>query len=415
MWPRWRFPTDRSTWWSARCRCTTGPTRPQGWSRSAACCAPAAGRWSGTSGPASGRIRSDHAARVRPPRSSKRVVPPFGWSARRHGAGPGSSSSPSGSSWPATRNANDRHLGTPSKHFGSVRAVEDLTFEVPAGKVTGFLGPNGAGKTTTLRMLLGLVAPTNGQLLIGGRRYQDLPSPRRVVGAVLEATGFHPGRRGRDHLRILAQVAGVATSRVEEVLEQVGLAAGGGRRVGGYSMGVRQRLGLAGALLGDPEVLILDEPGNGLDPGGRAWLRAMLQQFAAQGRTVLVSSHVLSEVAQTVDQVVIISGGWLRFAGPIRELGEQRVTITTPEPVRLRSVLRGRGYQVDVIDASALEAHGAIAEEVGRLAACEQIPLFGLHGSGESLERAFLRLTQDPTSSPGVRAAVAGSRGAGAW
>jgi ABC-2 type transport system ATP-binding protein len=281
-----------------------------------------------------------------------------------------------------------------SKYFGSVHAVEELTLEIPAGRVTGFLGPNGAGKTTTLRMLLGLVEPTNGQVLIGGRRYQDLPCPRRVVGAVLEATGFYPGRRGRDHLRILAQVAGVPKSRVEEVLEQVELAADGGRRVGGYSMGIRQRLGLAGALLGDPEVLILNEPGNGLDPSGMAWLRTMLQDFATQGRTVLVSSHVLSEVAQTVDQVVIISRGWLRFAGPIRELGEQQVTITTPQPGRL--------------------AHGAIAEEVGRLAAAEQIPLFGLNASGESLERAFLRLTQDPTRNPGVPAAAAGSRGAGA-
>jgi ABC-2 type transport system ATP-binding protein len=301
-----------------------------------------------------------------------------------------------------------------SKYFGPVHAVEDLTFEVPAGRVTGFLGPNGAGKTTTLRMLLGLVAATNGQVLIGGRRYQDLPCPRRVVGAVLEATGFHPGRRGRDHLRILAQVAGVPKSRVEEVLEQVELGADGERRVGGYSMGMRQRLGLAGALLGDPEVLILDEPGNGLDPSGMAWLRTMLQDFAARGRTVLVSSHVLSEVAQTVDQVVIISRGRLRFAGPMRELGEQRVTITTPEPARLRSVLRGRGYQVDVVDASTLEAHGAIAEEVGRVAAAEQIPLFGLHGGGESLERAFLRLTQDSTGNPAVRAALAGSPGEGA-
>jgi ABC-2 type transport system ATP-binding protein len=207
-----------------------------------------------------------------------------------------------------------------SKHFGRVRAVDGLTFDVPAGQVTGFLGPNGAGKTTTLRMLLGLVTPTAGEALIGGRRYADLPAPRRVVGAVLEATGLHPGRRGRAHLRILAQVSGVGQDRVDEVLDQVGLSADADRRVGGYSLGMRQRLGLAAALLGDPRVLILDEPGNGLDPAGMAWLRALLRNLAGQGRTVVISSHVLAEVAQTVDRVLILSEGRLRFAGPLAEL-----------------------------------------------------------------------------------------------
>jgi ABC-2 type transport system ATP-binding protein len=209
-----------------------------------------------------------------------------------------------------------------SKHYGRVRAVDGLTFDAPAGKVTGFLGPNGAGKTTTLRMVLGLVAPTSGQALIGGRRYRDLPHPRREVGAVLETTGFHPGRRGVDHLRIVAQAGGVPAGRVGEVLAQVGLAADGGRRVGGYSLGMRQRLGLAAALLGDPRVLILDEPGNGLDPGGMAWLRGLLRELAGEGRTVIVSSHLLAEVAQTVDHVVILHAGQLRFAGPLAELGD---------------------------------------------------------------------------------------------
>jgi ABC-2 type transport system ATP-binding protein len=208
-----------------------------------------------------------------------------------------------------------------TKRFGQVAAVDDLTFDAPTGQVTGFLGANGAGKTTTLRMALGLVTPTAGEVLIGGRRYRDLPQPRRVVGTLLEATGFHPGRRGRDHLRILAQIAGVPRSRVDDVLRLVELESAAERRVGGYSLGMRQRLGLAAAMLGDPEVLILDEPANGLDPVGMAWLRELLRSLAASGRTVLVSSHLLSEVAQTVDQVVIIHEGQLRFAGPLDELG----------------------------------------------------------------------------------------------
>jgi len=207
-----------------------------------------------------------------------------------------------------------------TKDFGRVPAVRDLTFDVPAGRVTGFLGPNGAGKTTTLRMLLGLVTPTSGRALIAGRCYADLVRPRTAVGAVLEATGFHPGRRGRDHLRLLARATGVSTARVDEVLDVVGLAADARRRVGGYSLGMRQRLGLAAALLGDPGVLILDEPANGLDPEGMAWLRELLRGMATEGRTVLVSSHVLSEVAQIAEHVVIINQGRLRYAGPLADL-----------------------------------------------------------------------------------------------
>jgi ABC-2 type transport system ATP-binding protein len=203
-----------------------------------------------------------------------------------------------------------------TKRFGAVTAVRDLSFDVPPG-VTGFLGPNGAGKTTTLRMLLGLVRPSAGTATIGGRRYADLPHPRRVVGAVLEAAGFHPGRSAREHLLILARLDGVPGRRVDAVLDEVGLAGDARRRVGGYSLGMRQRLGLAAALLGDPEVLVLDEPGNGLDPAGMAWLRALLRDLAAQGRTVIVSSHVLAEVAQTVDRVVIVAGGELTYAGPL--------------------------------------------------------------------------------------------------
>jgi ABC-2 type transport system ATP-binding protein len=207
-----------------------------------------------------------------------------------------------------------------TKRYGAVTAVDALTFEVEPGVVTGFLGPNGAGKTTTLRMLLGLVAPTAGEALVDGRHYADLKDPRRAVGAVLETTGFHPGRTGRDHLRVLAQAAGIPRSRVDQVLGQVGLADAAGRRVRGYSLGMRQRLGLAAALLGDPRVLILDEPGNGLDPAGLAELRELLRALAADERTVLMSSHVLSEVAQTVDRVIIIAGGTLRYAGPLTRL-----------------------------------------------------------------------------------------------
>jgi ABC-2 type transport system ATP-binding protein len=208
-----------------------------------------------------------------------------------------------------------------TKHFGRVTAVKNLSFTAPAGKITGFLGPNGSGKTTTLRAVLGLVRPSAGEALIGGVRYGQLARPRRSVGALLDAPGFHPGRRARDHLRVLAAADGLPDRRADEVLGQVGLASSGGRRVRGFSLGMRQRLGLAAALLGDPAVLLLDEPANGLDPAGVAWLRGLLRSLAGEGRTVVVASHLLSEVAQTVDNVVIVSAGQLRFAGPLGEIG----------------------------------------------------------------------------------------------
>jgi ABC-2 type transport system ATP-binding protein len=208
-----------------------------------------------------------------------------------------------------------------TKQFGQVTAVREMSFTAPAGKVTAFLGPNGSGKTTTLRMVLGLIQPTAGLALIGGVPYRRLPSPRHTVGALLEATGCHPGRRARNHLRVLAAGAALPDSRVDEVLDQVDLTAHAGRQVRGFSLGMRQRLGIAAALLGDPGVLVLDEPANGLDPAGHAWLRGLLRNLADEGRTVLVASHLLSEVAQTVDHVVIVSAGQLRFAGPLREIG----------------------------------------------------------------------------------------------
>jgi ABC-2 type transport system ATP-binding protein len=208
-----------------------------------------------------------------------------------------------------------------TKTFGRVTAVRGMSFTAPAGQVTGFLGPNGSGKTTTLRIVLGLVRADAGAALIGGVPYGRLAQPRRMVGAMLEATGFHPGRRARDHLRVLADAADIPGRRVDEVLDQVGLAPAARRRVREFSLGMRQRLGLAAALLGDPRVLLLDEPANGLDPGGIAWLRGLLRGLADEGRTVIVASHVLSEVAQTVDRVVIVSSGEVRFAGPLGEIG----------------------------------------------------------------------------------------------
>jgi ABC-2 type transport system ATP-binding protein len=214
-----------------------------------------------------------------------------------------------------------------TKRYGEVLAVEDLTFSLEAGTVTGFLGPNGAGKTTTLKLLLGLAQPDVGEALVFARRYGELDSPARRVGAVLESNDFHPGRSGRDHLRMLALAAEIPGGRVEDVLELVELAPVAGRRVKTYSLGMRQRLGLAGALLGDPELLVLDEPANGLDPAGVHWLRGFLRRFAGQGRTVLVSSHVLAEVAQTVDRVLIIDHGHLRASGSLADLTEHGRTL----------------------------------------------------------------------------------------
>ena len=209
-----------------------------------------------------------------------------------------------------------------TKTFGRVTAVQDMSFTAPAGKITGFLGPNGSGKTTTLRMTLGLIRPTAGTALIGGVPYGQLGHPRGRVGALLEATGVHPGRRARDHLRVLAAAERIPDRRVDEVLGLVDLADVAARRVRGFSLGMRQRLGIAAALLGDPDVLILDEPVNGLDPAGIAWLRGLLRHLATEGRTIVLASHLLSEIAQTADHVLIVSTGQLRFAGPLREIGE---------------------------------------------------------------------------------------------
>ena len=283
-----------------------------------------------------------------------------------------------------------------TKRFGQVLAVDGLSFTVEQGTVVGFLGPNGAGKTTTLRCLLGLATPTAGSATIHGRRYQDLESPIRQVGAVLEAAGFHPGRTARNHLRWLAAVGRLPSRRVDEVLELVGLSQAADRKVRGFSMGMRQRLALAAALLGDPGVLVLDEPANGLDPEGIRWLRELLRRLAREGRTILVSSHVLAEVAQTVDRVVIIHRGRLVAQATLEELTAARVRqvrARSPRVGDLAQALGAAGYQVTAVKGDALTVQGVTAEEVGRLAAEAGVPLYELTSEHSSLEEVFFELT----------------------
>ncbi len=281
-----------------------------------------------------------------------------------------------------------------TKRFGAVAAVNALSFQVQPGRVTGFLGPNGAGKTTTLRMLLGLVRPSEGRATFGGVPYAELPSPLRTVGAALEAASFHPGRSARSHLRIAATASGLARDRVEEVLQLVGLGEFADRRVGGYSLGMRQRLGLAFALLGDPGVLVLDEPINGLDPEGIKWIRSLLRALAAEGRTVLVSSHLLSEVQQSVDDVVIISRGELVHAGTLASLSagdSVSVLVDAPDRSALGAALAAAGYSVTPAR-SGLVVAGVEAEDVGRTAFEAGIPLSALHRQASGLEDTFLHL-----------------------
>ncbi len=285
-----------------------------------------------------------------------------------------------------------------TKRFGSLVAVDGLSFELAAGTVTGFLGPNGAGKTTTLRMLLGLAAPTKGTALVFGSRYRDLADPIRRVGAVLEASDFHPGRRGRDHLRSLAYATRTPQSRVDEVLRLVELEGAGRRRVKTYSLGMRQRLALAGALLGDPELLVLDEPANGLDPEGVHWLRDFLRAFAAEGKTVFVSSHVLAEVAQTVDRVVIINKGRLVTESPLNDLTARAagaVHVRTPQRAQLEAVLHAAGLRTTTLNGSELLVAGAQAATVGELAAGAGVVLHELVQEATSLEEVFLDLTAE--------------------
>jgi ABC-2 type transport system ATP-binding protein len=284
-----------------------------------------------------------------------------------------------------------------SKHFGQVQAVKDLSFDVGVGRVTGFLGPNGAGKSTTLRMLLGLVRADAGSATFAGTKYHELEHPSSQVGAVLEDASFHPGRSGRNHLRVLATAGDHPEGRVDEVLEQVGLTDAADRRVKGYSMGMRQRLAIGAALLGDPQVLILDEPANGLDPPGIRWMRELVRAQAGRGRAVLISSHLLAEVAQSVDDVVVISRGTLRASGPLEQvLGgtEDPVTrVRSADNDRLAGILSDQGTASEPAPDGSLLVRGASPEVVGAVAAENGIAIAELAAVSRTLEDAFFELT----------------------
>ena len=284
-----------------------------------------------------------------------------------------------------------------TKRYGELAAVDDLSFSVRRGAVTGFLGPNGAGKTTALKAIVGIARPTAGRALIHGTPVAAAHPDARSLGVYIESTGVHPGRSARDHLRSLAALAALPADRVDEVLELVGLAQAARRRVGTYSTGMRQRLGLAAALLGDPAILVLDEPLNGLDPQGIRWLRTFLRERAAAGGTVLLSSHVLTEAAQTVDDVVVIHNGRLLFEGAIGELtrlGGSRVAVRTPTPERLAAVARQAGGRVQ-LEGTRVLIEGIDAAQVGELAHRERVSLHELASDDASLEQVFFSLTED--------------------
>ncbi len=284
-----------------------------------------------------------------------------------------------------------------TKHYQGVKAVDNLSFVVEPGRVTGFLGPNGAGKTTTLRMILGLVEPTAGTATIGGVRYAGLDQPIRRVGGVLEASAAHRGRTGRNHLRIICQAAGLPLARADEVLELTGLTPAGGRAFGGYSLGMRQRLGVAAALLGDPQVLILDEPANGLDPEGIRWMRDLLRTLAARGRTILVSSHLLTEMELLADDLVIIAAGRLAAQGPIASITGSmthggRTLVRTPEMEKLAAAL-GPGALVTPGGAGEAYITGVDAVAIGDAAQRAGIAIHQLTTELPDLEDVFLQLT----------------------
>lgn len=285
-----------------------------------------------------------------------------------------------------------------TKRYGTTTAVDDLSFSVPPGRVTGFLGPNGAGKSTTMRMILGLDNPTAGHALVTGRRYRDLAHPLRTVGALLDAKWVHPNRSARAHLRWLARSNGIPSRRVDDVLEAVGLGPVAGRPAGGFSLGMAQRLGIAGALLGDPEVLLLDEPVNGLDPEGVLWIRGLMHRLADEGRTVLVSSHLLSEMALTAHDLVVIGRGRLIWQGGAEEFvvqaTETGVRVRTPDAATLRVLLEQEGARVDA-EGDTLIVTGASSSAIGETCAANGIALHELSLQRGSLEEAFMRLTGD--------------------
>ncbi|GAA1819578.1 ABC transporter ATP-binding protein [Luedemannella flava] len=285
-----------------------------------------------------------------------------------------------------------------TKQYKTVRAVDGLSFEVEPGRVTGFLGPNGAGKTTTLRMLLNLVRPTAGTATIGGLRYADLPDPVRTVGAVLEASAAHKGRSARNHLRVICRAAGLPDRRADEALDMVGLSTAANRKFKGYSLGMKQRLGIAAAMIGDPRVLILDEPANGLDPEGIRWMRQLLQALAAEGRTVLVSSHLLSEMEILADDVIILAAGRLITQGPVDTVlgsmgGAGRTRVRTPDPAALTAAL-GEGAKVTTDVDGDLWVTGPDAVAVGEAAHRAGVVLHQLTTERPDLEEVFLELTK---------------------
>ena len=289
-----------------------------------------------------------------------------------------------------------------AKTYGNHEAVVDVSFTVERGSIVGFLGPNGAGKTTTLRALLGLVEPTSGSALFGTTRYRDLPDPSRLVGALLDAHVGHPGRTAVGHLSVLAAPLGITRMRVHAVLDQVGLADAAKRRIGGYSQGMRQRLGLAGALLGAPEILVLDEPSNGLDPDGIRWLRHTLRDFAAAGGTVLLSSHVLAEVAQTVEEIVVIGEGRVLAQAPVADFtsglaGGKATRVRTPSLDLLTDALDAAGHRYERLEHDVLRVQGTAPDELGRLAATAGAVVYELTPEVVDLETAFFDLTETRT------------------
>ena len=285
-----------------------------------------------------------------------------------------------------------------SKHYGNTVAVDNLSFTVKPGRVTGFLGPNGAGKSTTMRMMLGLDRPSSGRVLIDGKRYHQLRQPLRQIGALLDAKWVHPNRSARSHLLWLAKSNHIPKKRIDEVLDIVGLTSVAGRRAGGFSLGMSQRLGIAAALLGDPQVLLFDEPVNGLDPEGILWIRRIMQRLASEGRTVFVSSHLLSEMAQTAEDLIVIGRGKLvaqaSTADFIAQATENAVRVRSPQLDRLQQALTRQGAKL-TIDADSLLVNGMDSAAIGELAAANGVVLHELSPQGGSLEEAFMRLTGD--------------------
>ncbi|WP_433701321.1 ATP-binding cassette domain-containing protein [Nocardiopsis sp. CA-288880] len=286
-----------------------------------------------------------------------------------------------------------------TKRYGDETVVDDLSFTVRPGVVTGFLGPNGAGKSTTMRMLVGLDRPTHGDITIGGRRYQDLPDPVRHLGVMLDARSVNPGRTALNHLLVVGETHGIARARAHEVLEMVGLGAVADKRAGGFSLGMGQRLGIATALIGDPAALVLDEPVNGLDPDGVLWLRQLLVRLAAEGRTVFLSSHLMSELSLIAEDLVVIGQGRLLTAGSVNDVIEsvapQTTRVVSPDAARLADAIQASGIEVRRVDEGTLVVTGHTAREVGTIAAAQGITLHELATERASLEEAFMQITRN--------------------